>query len=135
MKRVLIAVIFIAVSVFSRQAVAQEVKRLTFNEVVKISEEQSPQALMAKHRYRASYWSFRSYQAQFRPTLILTGTTPSYSSGYDKIYNSNSNEYQYIPKNVITNTGTLSLAQAIGFSGTSTIMRRITDSSLLHLSA
>src|SRR5512140_873488 len=118
MKKVLIAVTLIALSIFSKQVTAQEIKRLTFSEVIKIAEEQSPQALMAKHRYRASYWQFRSYQAQFRPTLILTGTVPGYSSGYDKIYNSNNNEYQYIPKNIITNNGTLSLAQAIGFSGT-----------------
>ncbi|MGD0582440.1 MAG: TolC family protein [Bacteroidales bacterium] len=128
MKRIFIAAAFIATSVFTGSAVAQEVKRLTFDEVIKISEEQSPQALMAKHRYRASYWQFRSYQAQFRPTLILTGTIPAYSSGYDKIYNSVTNEYQYIPKNIITNTGTLSLAQAIGFSGTTISLQ----SSLLH---
>jgi outer membrane protein len=128
MKRIFIAVAFIAISVFTRSVKAQEIKRLTFGEVIKISEEQSPQALMAKHRYRASYWQFRSYQAQFRPTLILTGTIPGYSSGYDKIYNSTTNEYEYIPKNIITNTGTLSLAQAIGFSGTTISLQ----SSLLH---
>ncbi len=128
MKRVLLAVIIIAFSVFSKLAVAQEIKNLTFEEVIKISEEQSPQALMAKHRYRASYWQFRSYQAQFRPTLILTGTVPAYSSGYNKVYNSNNNEFQYVPKNIITNNGTLSLAQAIGFSGTTISLQ----SSLLH---
>jgi outer membrane protein len=128
MKRIFIAIALIIVSVFSRQVIAQEVKKLTFTEVIKIAEEQSPQALMAKHRYRASYWQFRSYQAQFRPSLILTGTIPGYSSGYDKIYNSNTGEYQYVSKNIITNNGTLSLAQAIGFSGTTIALQ----SSLLH---
>jgi outer membrane protein TolC len=97
---------------------AQEVKKLTFNEVIKLSEEQSPQALMAKHRYRASYWQFRSYQAQYRPSLTLTGTTPDYSNALDKIYDSGSGEYKYVASNTISNIGSLALSQNVGFSGT-----------------
>ena len=44
---------------------AQDIKKLTFDEVIKLAEEQSPNALMAKHRFRASYWEFKSYQAQY----------------------------------------------------------------------
>src|SRR5450631_2852151 len=54
----------------------QDIKKLTFDEVIKLSEEQSPNALMAKHRFRASYWQYRSYQAQYLPSLTLSGTTP-----------------------------------------------------------
>ena len=53
---------------------AQEIKKLTFDEVIKLSEEQSPNALMAKHRFRASYWQYRTFVAQYRPSLTLTGT-------------------------------------------------------------
>src|SRR5664280_159095 len=60
---------------------AQEVKKLTFDEVIKLSEEQSPNALIAKHRFRASYWEYRSYQAQYLPSLTLTGITPDFSNG------------------------------------------------------
>ena len=66
----------------------QEVKKLTFQEVIKLSEEQSPNALMAKHRFRASYWQYRTFVAQYRPSLTLTGTTPDYSNSYDKVWNS-----------------------------------------------
>jgi outer membrane protein len=111
--------IIIAISLFSFQkATSQEVKKLTFEEVIKLAEEQSPNALMAKHRYRSSYWQYRSYQAQFRPTLNLRGTVPNYSEGFDRVYNSTSDEYVYTPKNTINSSSTLSLSQAIGFSGT-----------------
>ena len=109
----------IAVLMFSAKKIdAQEVKKLTFSEVIKLSEEQSPQALMAKHRFRSSYWQFRSYQAQYRPSLTLTGTTPDYSNALDKIYDSGTGEYKYVESNTISNIGSLALSQNIGFSGT-----------------
>lgn len=126
--------IFIAASLFSvlflvHTSYGQEIKRLTFEEVIRLSEEQSPQALMAKHRFKASYWSFRSYQAQFRPTLMLMGTIPNYSNGFDRIYDSNSGEYRYVAKNTITSNSTLALSQAIGLTGTTISLR----SDFLHL--
>ncbi len=98
--------------------IGQEVKKLTFGEVIKLSEEQSPNALIAKHRFRASYWEYRSYQAQFLPSLTLSGTTPDFSNGLTKVYDSGSDQYIYTSKNTISTTGTLSLSQNIGPTGT-----------------
>jgi outer membrane protein TolC len=108
---------------------SQELKRLTFDEVIKLAEEQSPNALIAKNRFRASYWAFRYYQAQFRPTLFLTGTAPNYSEGYDRVYNSITDEYIYSPKNTITSSSRLSLSQAIGITGTTISL----NSNFIHL--
>lgn len=101
----------------------QDIKRLTFDEVIKLAEEQSPNALMAKHRFRASYWQFRSYQAQYLPSLTLSGTTPSFSNGLEKVYDYASNTYSYKRTNTISNTGILSLAQNIGPTGTIIALR------------
>lgn len=110
----------IALLLFStKRIVAQEVKKLTFEEVIKLAEDQSPNAMIAKHRFRSSYWQFRAYQAQYRPSLALRGSLPGYSNGFDKVYDSNTDQYTYVAKNTISNSGTLSLTQAIGFSGTS----------------
>ena len=95
----------------------QEIKRLTFQEVIKLSEEQAPNALMAKHRFRASYWQYRTFVAQYRPSLTLTGTTPDYSNSYDKVWNSQTNGYDYQSTNTLSNLGSLSLSQNIGFTG------------------
>jgi outer membrane protein TolC len=109
----------IAVLLFSAERInAQEIKRLTFQEVIKIAEEQSPNALIAKHRFRSSYWQFRSYQAQYLPSLTLSGTTPDFSNGLDKVYDSQNDLYIYKPKNTISNLGTLALSQNIGPTGT-----------------
>ena len=95
----------------------QEIKRLTFDEVISLSEEQSPNALMAKHRFRASYWQYRTFVAQYRPSLTVSGTTPDYSYAYDKVWNSTTESYDYIATNTLSNLGSLSLSQNIGFTG------------------
>src|SRR5512141_1267378 len=92
---------------------AQDLKRLTLQEVIRLSEEQSPNALMAKHRFRASYWQYRTFVAQYRPSLTLTGTTPDYSYAYDKVWNSETSAYDYIATNTLSNLGSLSLLQTI----------------------
>ena len=96
---------------------AQEIKKLTFEDVIVISEEQSPNALMAKHRFRASYWQYRTYVAQYRPSLTLTGTTPDYSTAYSRVWNSVLKQWDYQETNVLQNLASLSLSQNIGLTG------------------
>ena len=119
MKKLLLFSLIVVLLFSTRKIEAQEVKKLTFEEVIKLAEDQSPNALIAKHRFRSSYWQFRAYQAQFRPSLALRGSLPGYSNGFDKVYDSNTDQYTYVAKNTISNSGTLSLTQAIGFSGKS----------------
>jgi outer membrane protein TolC len=108
----------IAVFVFTARNIdAQEVKRLTFDAVIRLSEEQSPDAFMAKHRFRASYWQYRTFVAQYRPSLTLMGTTPDYSNSYDKVWNSQNGAYEYKSTNTLSNFGSLALSQNIGLTG------------------
>jgi len=94
---------------------AQNLKKLTFDEVIKLSEEQSPNALIAKHRFRASYWSYRTFVAQYRPSLTLTGTTPDYSTAYTRVYTGG--VWDYVSTNMLQNLASLSLSQNIGLTG------------------
>jgi outer membrane protein len=109
----------IVVSVFSTMKMdAQEVKKLTFQEVIKLSEEQSPNALIAKHRFRSSYWQYVSFKAQYLPSLTLSGTTPDYSNRLTQQFDFNTQQYIYVPKNTASTLGTLSISQNIGPTGT-----------------
>lgn len=114
----------IVVLMFSIQKIkAQDTLKLTFQDVIQLAEKQSPNALMAIHRFRASYWQFRTFQAQFRPSLTLSGTTPDFSNGLDKVYNSTTDEYVYRSKNTVSTLGTLALSQNIGPTGTVIALR------------
>src|SRR5450759_2213365 len=118
MKKLLIFSMIVLFLFSNKKIDAQEVKKLTFQEVIKLSEEQSPNALIAKHRFRSSYWQYRSYQAQYLPSVTLSGTTPDFSNGLDKVYDSQNDLYIYKSKNTISNLGTLALSQNIGPTGT-----------------
>jgi outer membrane protein TolC len=115
MKKLLLLLIIPAFLFSTLRSMAQEVKRLTFNEVISLSETQSPNALMAQHRFRASYWQYRTYVAQYRPALTLSGTTPDYSTAYTRVYTGG--QWEYVPTNMLQNLGSLSLAQNIGLTG------------------
>ena len=117
MKKLIIFFI-IGLLLFSARLIeAQDVKQLTFEEVIKLSEEQSPDALIAKHRFRNSYWQYRTFVAQYRPSLTLSGTTPSYSTAYTRVWNSGIKQWEYVSTNDLQNIGELSLSQNIGFTG------------------
>jgi len=96
---------------------SQELKRLTLDEVLRLAEENSPSALMAKNRFRASYWQYRTFKAEYRPSLTLTGTTPYYSTAFERVWNSQDSKWDYKSTNVLRNLGSLSLSQNIGFTG------------------
>ena len=117
MKRLLILVISGLFLFPMHQTVAQEVRKLTLEEVIKLAEDQSPNALIAKHRFRSSYWEYRTYVAQYRPALTLTGTTPDYSTAYSRVWNSQDGAWDYVSTNILQTIGSLSLLQNIGFTG------------------
>ena len=117
MKKTLLLTIIGVLAFSSVKIDAQNVRRLTFDEVIKLSETQSPNALIAKHRFRASYWSYRTFLAQYRPSLTLTGTTPDYSNALDKVYDANTGGYVYRATNTVSNLASLSLSQNIGLTG------------------
>lgn len=96
---------------------AQEVKRLTLEEVIKLSETQSPNALMAQHRFRASYWQYRTFVAEYRPSLTLEGTIPNYNKTFTRVWNAQEGAWNYVETNVLQNIASLSFSQNIGLTG------------------
>lgn len=100
---------------------AQEVRKLTLDEVITIAEEQSPNALIAKNRFRSSYWQYRTFVAEYRPSLTLEGTTPDYSNAYTRVFTSGA--FDYVQTDNLQTMGSLSLSQNIGLTGGSVALR------------
>jgi len=91
-------------------------EKLTFDEVVQLAREQSPDAIMAKHRFRASYWEFRTYKADYLPNLSLSTTLPEFSRAIKK-YQNPDGTYTYVEDNLNSSTVNLNLRQNVGFTG------------------
>lgn len=117
MKRVILISIIILSVFITPDLKSQEIKRLTLDEVIMLAAEQSPNALIAKHRFRSSYWQYRTFVAEYRPLLTFNGTVPNYSSAYNRVWNSSKGEYEYVAVNVLQTQGSLSLTQNIGPTG------------------
>lgn len=91
-------------------------EELTFDEVVKLAREQSPDAIMAKHRFRANYWQYRTFRADYLPNVSLGTTFPEFSRVIKRYQNADGS-YSYVEDNVNNTSLDLNIRQNVGFTG------------------
>lgn len=94
----------------------QRVMNLTLEDVVEIAKDQSPQSILAQHRFRASYWQHRTYRAEFLPSLNFTGTLPNFNRSIEP-YTDPDGSQRFIERNVINSLARLALNQNVGLTG------------------
>jgi len=107
----LIVIFFIPFAVNS-----QDTLRYTLDDVIKIAQEQSPDAQIAKHTYRRSYWSFRTFKATYLPNLQLDATVPNLNRSFEAVPSQDSTTV-FTPQGLTSYSVSLSVNQKIGFSG------------------
>ncbi len=101
---------------FSFEINAQTKHRYTLQEVIALAQKQSPDALMAIHRFRSEYWKFRSFKAQYLPNLRLSGKLPDINRSINAVP-SQDGSITYTPQSVTNYSLDLSLNQKIGLTG------------------
>jgi len=107
----------ILISVFLLKVNAQTKITLSLDEVVKIASQNSLDAFRYKNMYLSSYWQFRYYKADKLPTLSLS-TTPLDYNHYQKIeYNFQTNKDEYVLRDYLNSSMSLSLTQKVGLTG------------------
>ncbi len=117
MNSVKIFIVFI-ISFIAFPALCQEqiIEELTFEEVIQLAREQSPDAIMAKHQFRANYWEFRTFKADYWPNLTLGTSFPEFSRAIKK-YQNPDGTYTYVEDNINTTSAQLNLRQNVGLTG------------------
>ncbi|MCB2197606.1 MAG: TolC family protein [Bacteroidetes bacterium] len=112
-----IGVLWIIFVIISLQLKAQQgvLEELTFEQVIQLAREQSPDAIMAKHRYRANYWQFRTYRAEFRPGVKFYSTFPNLNRSYNEFSDSTGSYYVKLNKN--TTHLNVDIVQNVPFTG------------------
>ncbi|MFC2096655.1 TolC family protein [Bacteroidota bacterium] len=108
---VLIILLFVLPS-FGQEELVEE---LTFEQVVQLAREQAPDAIMAKHRFRANYWEFSTYKAEFRPSIKLYTNFPNLNRNYSEFSDSTGTYYVELNKN--TTNVNLDIVQNVPFTG------------------
>jgi len=115
-KLIISAGLLLAVQFTVKSQSEVEVKTLTLNEVIEVAHEQSLMALMSRHRFRSSYWEFRSYQASTRPGLTLEGTLPSLTMATESVIQPDGTE-EFVDRSFMNTSLDLQLNQNIPLTG------------------
>jgi len=113
--RLQIVVLLVNIFVVTGYTQNDKPRLLTLQKTIEIAREQSPDALIAKHSFRASYWWFRSYQASYLPALTAYGYLPDFDRSIRTISTVEGDVFSAQTRNVLY--GGLSLNQKIGLTG------------------
>ena len=62
----------------------EETISLTLQQAIEIAQEHSPQAQAARHTYRAAYWNYRFFRANYLPSVTLS-SSPNLNREINKI--------------------------------------------------
>lgn len=95
--------------------VEAEVLELTLRQAVEMAKQNSPDAIAARHSYRSSYWDYRSFRANYLPSLTLT-SNPKLDRSINKITLPDGSE-KYVSQNMLTVDGVVNLSQNVPFTG------------------
>jgi len=90
--------------------------RLTLHDAIEIATQQSPEAMMARHRYRGSYWQYRTYEAGFMPMLSLDATLPELNRSISPITQPDGSE-AFRERRFMSSSMNLSLSKNVGLTG------------------
>ncbi len=96
-----------------------QIRQLDLQDVIKLAQENSLDALLAKHRFRSSYWAFRSYQANYLPSVSLQTDVVDLSRAIVKNVVLENGEWvtKYAPSNRLNSTVSLEASQNIPITG------------------
>ncbi|MBP7850706.1 MAG: TolC family protein [Lentimicrobiaceae bacterium] len=94
----------------------EQLTPISLDETIRMARERSREALAARHRFRSSYWSFRTYRATYLPKLNLESTLPNLQRAITK-YTLPDGEEAFIERSYISYAADLSLSKKVGALG------------------
>jgi len=82
----LLAFLFVLGLISGPSVQAQEdVNILSLSDVIYIARQQSPDALIAKHRFRRSYWEYKTFKANYLPQLRADAVLPNFNRSINTV--------------------------------------------------
>lgn len=97
-------------------AAAQQGRRLTLKRCIEIAQKESPAARIAKKNFQASYWSFKSFKADYKPQLRFAGNTPNFSRSIVSNFQDDGTQ-EFVSQNFSSSFGNVILEQIIAPTG------------------
>lgn len=111
------ALVCASVMAKGQRTVQQYNLEMSLQEVIETAHSQSPSAILARHNFIVNYWQFRTYKAQFLPSLNLQGSLGNYNRSLVSLQDAQTGEIGYLENNTLSNSLGLSIDQNIPFTG------------------
>lgn len=115
-RAILILFVFASFGIHTTDAQQTDSLYLTLPEVISIAREKSPDALIARHRFRRSYWEYRSFRAGYLPNVRLEATLPNFNRTIDAITLPDGSE-TYLERTLARYAANISINQKLGLTG------------------
>lgn len=96
-------------------AAQKEVMSLSLQQTIELAKRQSPDAQTARHSFRAAYWNYKSYCANYLPSISLA-STPYLNRAIDKIPLEDG-KVKFVEQNLLSTDLTLNVSQNIPWTG------------------
>ncbi len=94
---------------------SQEVKEFSLEEVIKLAQEESLDAFIAKNTYLVSYYDFKAYRAERRPWLEFEADPFDYTNSITKVTSTTGTSV--VRTHCLESEGTMSLTQIVSATG------------------
>ena len=123
MKRIFlisVSLLISAISLTAQESSSVSKYVFTLEDVVQLAKTQSLQAIMARHNFRASYFSFVEYKATFLPKLTFTANPVTWDHSIRTVTSVDSDGNMVTTEtsaNTFSSTADLALSQNIGLTG------------------
>lgn len=86
---------------------------MSLSEAIRLAQEHSLNAKMARFSFLGSYWTYRSYRAELLPSASLSGSLLNYDRSVTSVRNYEDGRIHYVENNSLSNSLTLSVSQNI----------------------
>src|SRR5687768_7271022 len=108
---------FLWLSIFCNGYIwAQTKHTLSLQQTIDIARKNSPEAVLAKTKYRQSYWQYRYYKADYLPTLSADATLPDLNRSFSRITLPDGQD-AFVYRSLSNSAVNLALNQKIGLTG------------------
>ena len=113
MRRLLLLVLLLSLTVAAQ---GQAQRALTLEQSIELAQSSSPAAEIARLTFDRSFWGFRSFRAQYMPSLSLSGDAPGLQRSFQNILTPDGT-VDYVERNATFGRANLSIDQPIPVTG------------------
>ncbi len=115
----LLSILVLSIFPMILHAQNSQLKKLSLEDVIGLANENSLEALLAKHQFIGSYWSFRSYKANYLPSVSLDANVLDLNRSIvkDQVYQNGEWISIYGDSKSLNSSLNLSVNQSVPFTG------------------